>query len=128
MGPFMQTRRQLALVRKILESESPERPSSLRRRFRNSHETNPHCFTQHFGSVWSAHKKMCRSILPMPRVSEQWDNYAVIFSLDFFMQAASMIISNNFQRVLLDNLWRSEPLSVVATHDRFRGFFVIRKR
>ena len=128
MGPFMQTRRQLALVRKILESEPPERPSSLRRRFRNSHETNPHSFAQHFGSVWSAHKKMCRSIFPMLRASEQWDKSAVIFMLDFFMQAAAMIISNNFQRVLLDNLWRSEPLSVAATHDRFRSFFVIRER
>ena len=64
----------------------------------------------------------------MLRASEQWDKSAVIFMLDFFMQAASMIISNNFQRVLLDNLWRSEPLSVAATHDRFRSFFVIRER
>src|SRR5215470_4173486 len=45
-----------------MQSSALVNPNSSRRRFRYSHEATPSSFGEHFGFVWSAHRKMCRRI------------------------------------------------------------------
>src|SRR6185369_8294275 len=46
-----------------MQSSAFVNPSSSSRRLRYSHEAIPSSFGEHFGFVWSAHRKMCRRIL-----------------------------------------------------------------
>src|SRR5262245_48079355 len=66
MGPWSQTRRQFAFVRKTLGFSSLESFSSLSRSFKYSHDSKPSLWEQHLGLVWSAQRKICRwnSLIP----------------------------------------------------------------
>src|SRR2546425_3547497 len=60
-------RRQFAFVRRM--PPCSDRPSSFSRRLRNSHAASPRSFSQHFGVVWSQHRKMWRFATGTPIVA-----------------------------------------------------------
>src|SRR5436309_739227 len=67
IGPPSQMRKQFTLLRRM--PPCSDRPSSRRRRLRNSHASSPRAFSQHFGVVWSQQRKMCRCATGTPIVA-----------------------------------------------------------
>src|SRR5580692_6672298 len=68
MGPCSQMRRQLALVR-YTHCSPCINPNTARRFFRYFQDASEVSAVEHFGSLCSAHRIMCRVRCPIPRVS-----------------------------------------------------------
>ena len=73
IGPLTHARRQLAFVRNT-DGSLPTRSSSFSRLFKNAHDSRPASFAQHFGSLWSAQRKMWRLNFSSPSAAETFCN------------------------------------------------------